>query len=271
LRSTQATIPGTAKGADPLRFFDTLGDALRRFPAPARDRPLLRQLARVGIGPGLHPSTEHLSADTRRGLRAALAAGAASIKAYEQRLFLQSASQRNGWLISSKTGSYGTDYAGRALVDVVGLGAPRPSLSMYPFAITDSNLHPLTGATRYVVHVAAKYLPFPARSFWSLTLYDGNGFLVPNRAGVYLVNNRSHVALNPDGSLDIYLQPTAPTNPVQRRNWLPSPAGRPFRLILRLYEPENISGIASGRTWQPPTVLPCLADGKSAAGVACAH
>jgi hypothetical protein len=70
--------------------------------------------------------------------------------------------------------------------------------------------------------------------------------------------------------LDLYIQPTAPSSSLQRRNWLPSPAGQPFRLIMRLYKPINIDGILTGTSWQPPTVLPCLPDGKTAQGVACA-
>jgi hypothetical protein len=92
---------------------------------------------------------------------------------------------------------------------------------------------------------------------------------VPNRAGIYLVNDRSHLQYNRDGSLDVYVQPSAPSDALARRNWLPSPAGRPFRLIMRLYEPTNVAGILSGRTWQPPTVLPCLSTGLTSAGVRC--
>jgi hypothetical protein len=121
-----------------------------------------------------------------------------------------------------------------------------------------------------VAHIDRRYLPFPAHAFWSLTLYDAHGFFVANPAHVYLINNRSPTVRNPDGSLDIYIQPGAPANARQRRNWLPSPAGLEFRLIMRLYEPIDIPGILSGRTWQPPTVLPCLAGGRTSDGVACA-
>jgi hypothetical protein len=103
-----------------------------------------------------------------------------------------------------------------------------------------------------------------------MTLYDANGFFVPNPARVYLINNRSHVHYNTDRSLDIYIQPQAPSGPRQRANWLPSPAGRPFRLIMRLYKPTSVAGILSGGSWQPPTVLPCLPSGVTAAGTACA-
>jgi len=169
-----------------------------------------------------------------------------------------------------RTGHYGTDYALRAVVDRVGLGAPLSTLAIYPFTVTDSTLRPLTGSSRYVAHFAAHDLPFPARAFWSLTLYDSNGFFVPNSAHVYLINNRTPLHYNRDGSLDIYIQATAPRNATQREAWLPSPAGKAFRLIIRLYRPIDIPGIISGRSWHPPTVLPCLQSGMTAAGTACA-
>lgn len=269
--STKYTIPGTQPGQDPLAFFDTLGDQLKLFPPPAEDRPLLAQLTGVGIGPGMHPSSDpRLDAATLAGLRASVAAGAQQVSADVQTQFLMTAPKRNGWLVA-RTGRYGTDFKGRAEVDLIGLGAPLSSLAIYPFTITDVNLHPLTGANRYVAHFSRRYLPFPVKAFWSLTMYDSKGFLVPNKARVYLLNNRSDLHYNRDGSLDIYIQPTPPSKRLQRRNWLPSPAGKPFRLIMRLYKPKNVVGILSGRSWQAPMVLPCLADGVTSAGTVCAR
>jgi hypothetical protein len=121
-----------------------------------------------------------------------------------------------------------------------------------------------------VAHFSPRDLPFPVKAFWSLTLYDAHGLFVPNPAKVYLINNRSGVVYNRDGSLDLYIQPSAPGSSRQRRNWLPSPAGAPFRLIMRLYEPTNLAGILSGRSWQPPVVLPCLSTGRTSAGTLCA-
>ena len=139
----QYTIPGTVSGQNPLEFFDALGDQLRQFPPPPRDRPLLRQLATVGIGPGMHPSTNpSLDASTRQGLEAAVGAGPGQVTADLQKLFLSIAPKHNGWLVA-RTGRYGTDYTDRALTDRVGLGAPLSTLALYPFTITDSDLHPL--------------------------------------------------------------------------------------------------------------------------------
>jgi hypothetical protein len=266
----QSKVPGTQPGASPLAFFDALGDQLRRFPPPAADRSLLRQLATVGIGPGLRPSVNgRLDAAVRQALHDAVAAGAAQVTTDVRTAFVTIAPKHNGWLVS-RTGTYGTDYTTRAVVDAIGLGAPVSSLAIYPFTVTDMNFHALTGANRYVAHVSARDLPFPVRAFWSMTLYDSKSFFVPNPAKIYLVNNRSRVHFNADHSLDIYIQPQAPTNPRQRPNWLPSPAGQPFRLIMRLYKPNDVAGILSGRTWQPPTILPCLPSGATAAGTACA-
>ncbi len=269
--STKYTVPGTQTGQDPLAFFDALGDQLKRFPPPAADRALLSQLAAVGIGRGMHPSNDpRLDAATLAGLRAAVPAGARQVSAGVQTRFVTTAPKHNGWLVA-RTGRYGTDYTGRAEVDLIGLGAPLSSLAIYPFTITDANLHPLNGATRYVAHFSRRYLPFPVRSFWSLTMYDSMGFFVPSKAHVYLLNNRSRLRYNADGSLDIYIQSNAPADRAQRRNWLPSPAGAAFRLIMRLYKPLDVAGILSGRTWQPPTVLPCLAGGATSAGTVCAR
>jgi hypothetical protein len=265
------SVPGTTSGSDPLAFFDALGGQLKRFPPPAADRPLLRRLASVGIGVGKHPSGDSsLDPDTLQGLRDSVAAAAKQLRANIQARFLASAPSHNGWLVA-RTGRYGTDYEGRAEVDVIGLGAPVSSMAIYPFTVTDKTLHPLTGASRYVAHFGRGNLPFPVKSFWSLTMYDSNGFFVQNPAHVYLINNRSNVHFNADGSLDIYIQPTGPADRMQRRNWLPSPAGRAFRLIMRLYKPINVGGIISGRSWLPPTVLPCLATGRTSAGVSCAR
>ena len=52
-KSTDATIPGTQPGEDPLAFYAALGKEMLKFPAPAADRALLAQLREVGVGPRL--------------------------------------------------------------------------------------------------------------------------------------------------------------------------------------------------------------------------
>jgi hypothetical protein len=269
-----ATIPGTQPGEDPLDFFDALGSELARFLPPAADLPLLKQLVQVGVGPFLQPGewplSKFLSQGTKDGLRAAVAAGKAKVNQDLLALFQAGFAAHNGWLVSA-TGIYGTNYTLRAIVDLIGLGAPTSDMAIYPFAQTDRLGARLTGANRYVAHLPPSLLPPPVDGFWSLTMYDANQFFVPNPIDRYLLNDRSDLHYNADGSLDFYIQTDAPADPEQEKNWLPAPTG-PFNLLFRLWgpKPEAIPGILDGTGWKAPTILPCLPTGFTATGWACA-
>jgi hypothetical protein len=239
-----------------LHYFDRLGALLERFPPPREDAPVLRRLATVGIGPGMAPSHDPgLSADVRRGLADAVDAGPDSVLADIRTAYVDGFAAHNGWLVS-KTGRYGTDYVRRASTTAIGLGALTPSEAIYPFAQVDKTGQPLSGAKRYVLHFAADELP-PVRAFWSLSLYDTDGFFVPNPIDRYLINDRTDLHRNPDGSVDVYVQNRVPAAPSERQNWLPSPPG-PFRLLFRLYAPTPtaIPGILDGTGWDPPSIEP---------------
>ena len=91
----------------------------------------------------------------------------------------------------------------------------------------------LSGRHEYVLHFQAGQLP-PNDAFWSLTVTDVVGYMVGNPIGRSSFDDRSPLATNDDGSIDIYLQHTAP--PGHEQNWLPTPAGN-FKLTLRAYLP----------------------------------
>jgi hypothetical protein len=270
-----AHVPGTGAGEDPATFFDALGDQLARFAPPAADRPALQRFAALGVGVGQHPTAGGLSEPQLQALRDAVTKGRATVQSNLLSRYLAAFDAHNGWLVGD-TGRYGTDYALRAVVDQFGLGAPVPSVSVYPMALLDRDRAPLTGAKRYVAHFPPGAVPPPVKFFWSMTLYDSDSFFVDNPLDRYLVNDRSDLRKNADGSLDVYLQPEAPADAAQRANWLPTPkasAKTPgFRLMVRLYglSASGVKGLISGSGWQGPTVLPCLADGKTRTGVACA-
>lgn len=87
------------------------------------------------------------------------------------------------------------------------------------------------------MHFPAGALP-PARYFWSITMYNLDLLLVPNPINRYAIGNRtSGIKYNADGSLDLYLQSTAPAG--HRSNWLPSPASGQFEIVMRLYGPKR--------------------------------
>ncbi len=219
-----------------MACFDQLGTALAQDPPPRRDAPILRALRQVGIGPGLHPTREHLSAPELAGLAAAADGGYQHV--FQQRIAVATPSvvAHHGWFVPPfVNGAFGTDYAYRAVVALFGLAANRPAEALYIIAVADRGLGLLNGAHDYLIHFPPGQLP-PARYFWSLTLYDRHFFLVPSAIHRYaLASYTPGLRRNPDGSLDIYLQRTPP--PGHRSNWLPAPAGQ-FEVTLRLYGPR---------------------------------
>lgn len=239
-----------------MKFLNRLGVLLDRFPPPARDDQILRKLAAVGVGPGIKPSHDpSLSRDERRGLRDAVAAGPDAVLDDVRAAYVDGFAAHNGWLVS-KTGHYGTQYRRRASTAAIGLGALTPAEAIYPLAQVDRTGQDLTGAKRYTLHFSPGGLP-PVRAFWSLSMYDTDGFFVPNPIDRYLINDRTDLHYNPDGSLDVYIQRRAPGSAEHRLNWLPSPPGT-FRLLMRLYAPAGaaIPGILDGSGWDPPTITP---------------
>jgi hypothetical protein len=158
-----------------------------------------------------------------------------------------SASQ-NGWTFPLKTGVYGTDYAQRALIAAVGLGANRPQDSVFAISTVDGTGQHYSGNSSYVMHFAPGQAP-SANGFWSLTMYDGDYFFVDNPLGRYTLSARDPLKFNPDGSLDLCIQ-KHPPGMDRESNWLPAPGGK-FVLMLRFYWPKQplIDG-----SWKIPPV-----------------
>jgi hypothetical protein len=239
-----------------MDYFDTLGELLAEFPPPAADDAELDRLAAIGVGPGRTPSTDPtLSAETVAGMTAAVADARGRIAADTQALHASSFPTHNGYLTLA-AGTYGTNYQLRAMVARIGLGAQTPEQAIYSLAFADRLGAPLSGAKRYVIHLPADWAP-PVDAFWSVTMYDAAQFLVENQIDRYVINDRSDLHRNADGSIDLFVQSTPPSDPAQARNWLPAPAGS-FRLGWRLYAPtpDRIAGIVDGTGWNPPAVMP---------------
>jgi hypothetical protein len=266
----EATIPGFGPGEDPLAFYTALGALMERFPPPAADQTLLDRLRSIGVGTGLDPATDaSLDAATLQGMRDAVTDGPAAIQAEIARRYVAEFGKHNGYLLGD-IGRYGTDYSLRAITARVGIGALKPKIAIYAFTQTANDLTPLTGAGRYVLHIPADQLPVPARAFWSLTLYDEQVFFYDNPFGRYLINDRTDLHYNADGSLDLYVQAEQPADPAQARNWIPAPPGG-FRLIWRFYDTGDARfGILDGTGWQPPKVLRCAGSGVAPDGTLCA-
>jgi hypothetical protein len=123
-----------------------------------------------------------------------------------------------------------------------------PEEAMYWWTNADGAGHTLSGQHDYILHFPPGGLP-PNDAFWSLTMGDAQNRFVANPINRYSVSDRSGLAPNADGSVDIYIQNTAPAE--HESNWLPTPAGS-FILWLRAYVPGQ--AILDGKYEVPPVV-----------------
>jgi hypothetical protein len=156
----------------------------------------------------------------------------------------------NHWSMNTDTmGVYGNYYLKRAIIAQVGLGANLPEDAVYPLNLGDETGRPLDGANKYTLHFDKGDLP-PVNAFWSVTLYDSQGFQVPNSLNRFAVSSWMPFKYNADGSLDLYFQIESP-GADKEANWLPAPQG-PFNLTMRLYAPR--SEALTGK-WNPPPVM----------------
>jgi hypothetical protein len=137
----------------------------------------------------------------------------------------------------------------RAIVTQLGLGANLPEDAIYPLNIADETGKTLDGANAYVLHFDKGATP-PVSAFWSVTLYDSDGFQVANSLNRFAVSSWMPFKYDPDGSLDLYFQNASP-GADKEANWLPAPKG-PFNLTMRLYAPQ--SDALTGR-WNPLPVI----------------
>ena len=155
----------------------------------------------------------------------------------------------NGWSMNTDTmGVYGNYYLKRAIVAQVGLGANLPEDAIYPLNLSDDSGKPLDGANKYRMRFDKGATP-PVDAFWSVTLYDADGFQAANVLNRFAVSSYFPFKTDADGSLDLYFQYESPDED-KEANWLPAPKG-PFNLTMRLYGPK--SEALTGK-WSPPAV-----------------
>ncbi len=113
-------------------------------------------------------------------------------------------------------------YFENAMAVAVGWGGLQRQDAFYELVKVPKN----DGKTPYVLHVPKEV---PVGAFWSVTVYDKNRFLIPNKYNAYSYNSVT-AKKNPDGSVDIHFggDPKA-------KNFLPVKEGWVY--IVRMYRP----------------------------------
>ena len=232
---------------DAAAYFKLLATLLKDNPPTATDAPMVAEMAKIGLVPGKDWDIGALDPAIAAGLSQAPKAALAKMMAHEAKV----GKVVNGWVITRPTGVFGTDYLQRAVLNWQGPGWNRMEDSVYPLTRVDGEGKTLNGAKRYLIHFGKGELP-PVKGFWSLTLYDNEGFFVPNPLDRVDLSQRSPFNLNEDGSLDLYIQNDSPGKD-KEANWLPCPKGD-FALFMRLYWPNEKDPSILDGSWMPPPV-----------------
>lgn len=155
----------------------------------------------------------------------------------------------NGWVTALRCGLPGNGMFTRAAHTQIFPGPINvPQEAMYWRTNVDGAGHTLCGEHDYIMHFPPDGLP-PNDTFWSLTMADSKERFSANPLNRYLVGSRSGLVANVDGSMDVYIQNTAPAG--HESNWLPAPSGN-FRLWLRAYIPG--AAVLDGKYAVPPVV-----------------
>ena len=174
---------------DVVAYFTYLAQLMKKNPPTAEDAPMVAEMAKIGLVPGQDFDPSKLGAFDKEAIKAVPKLGQVKIMEY----FKKVGAPVNGWMFTTKTGIYGTDYLGRALITAIGLGANRPQDAVYPTGEKDGSGNDFDASSKkYVIHFDKGQTP-PVDGFWSITMYDDKYFFVPNPLNRYTLEPAQQV------------------------------------------------------------------------------
>jgi hypothetical protein len=253
-------VPYNTVHANNVEFYDELDHVIQKEPVELFDPELRGLAAAIGIRKG------HKFAPDAR-MKAILADSAAVANATSRAISFRSRDPRSPLYPNSqwRTGFIGGDYrwldgdglSGRNLdarttffyVATVNTPAMAAKLvgrgSQYALNYADSSGTPFDGAKNYRLRIPANA---PAKDFWSVVLYDPQtrSELQTSQPFPSKNNKRDTLAVNADGSVDLYFGPTAPAG--KDTNWIQTVPKKGWFTLLRLYGPLEPW---FDKTWRP--------------------
>lgn len=231
------------KNLSPVEFFSRLHQLLLKFPTTAFDEDMIEKLASINVGPRANSSVTSLGRFETESLED-------GIRNAQATLDLVIAGLRIGrnWGPDPKMiplGDFEDQYFIRGVVSQIGFGANRGEFAVYQNLTRDENFGLLSGESEYTLTFTPEELP-PVNAFWSITVYDKDGFLVRNDAveslgiiGIqkYAVSSNTGLQYEADGSLVVHIGTQPPAGALMS-NWLPVPEDG-FEVTLRMYDPMD--------------------------------
>lgn len=241
----KAAPPDVVDKMDAATYFGRFAELLKDNPPNQVDYPIIHRLQRTGFKVGQSFDLAKAPANIKQAFERGYADGKSLVLAEGKK---EAGIGRKGWVYTTRSGTYGTDYLYRAAIAQCCVGENLPQDAVYPALSSDSQGQPLDGKSNYVLHFDKGKTP-PVDAFWSVTAYDIDGYFIPNALKRQAIGDRDKLVTNADGLIDLYIQPDSPGKD-KEANWLP--VGKaPFTLLMRLYSPREV--FLEGN-WAPPPV-----------------
>lgn len=253
-------VPYNTVHANNFEFYVELDHVIQKEPIDLFDPELRGLAAAIGIRKGSKFAPD---ARMKAILTDAVAVGNATARsiAFRNRDPRSSIYPNSQW----KSGFIGSDYrwmdidgvSGRnhdarsnffylATVNTPAMAARIPGRgSQYAMSYADKAGTPFDGAKTYRVHIPKDV---PAQDFWSVVLYDPQtrSELQTSQPFPSKNNRRDKLAVNADGSVDLYFGPKPPAG--KEANWIATVPKKGWFAILRLYGPLEPW---FDKTWRP--------------------
>jgi len=243
-----------------MAYWELLADTINREPVAERDRFFMAMLKPLGIEKGkpFKPDERQTGLLTEAALIGEAMAKAndffnprledshyvdgsnwefATVSPPDQRReFYEELDGRAAWLYEAVTN------------DLAMHGQKTGKGQVYMAAYKDEDGDWLDGGTNYVLRLPPDV---PAETFWSMTAYEvSTRTLINNKHEIADRSSRMDLAMNSDGSVDIYIGPDKPEGS-KAKNWIPTEPGRAWFPYFRLYSPKQSF---LDRTWVLPDI-----------------
>jgi hypothetical protein len=235
-------------------LFTTLAKMVSEEQALPRDAEILDGLKELGIEKGkpfapdeaIRGELESAAQEAQRQLIAG--------ESREGEPFWPGSSWRSPSPIGAKTGftfvtDKGLDIDARAETFFMACAPPKAlgKASTYLAAYADASGQPLSGGGSYRLRLPPN---IPAEQFWALTVYDAETCaFIRNSPKIEVNSYHEGIAVNTDGSIDLFLGHSAPA--AGAMNWVALTPGHAWFPLLRFYGPKPA---LLDRSWRAPDI-----------------
>ena len=159
---------------DPAVFFDQLADVMKQVPPMPGEEALYKWIGGLLDAAAKDP-------EVMKTLRETAFAADKEIVAPMMQWRYDGQPAGNGWTSESNNAAWGIDYIHRMGAVKAYPYSNKQNETVYFYTDNDSNMRPLMGKSTYEVTFPKGQLP-PSKGFWSLTVYNPEHLLLPERA-----------------------------------------------------------------------------------------